>query len=75
MEDPAAPGTFVQVIHILGNDIDFEMPFQFHQGQVARVRGYLQELPAALVVKFQHQGRVPGITFRGSHLHDVMAFP
>ena len=50
-----AAGALVEVVHVLGDDADLKVLFQFGQSQVAIIGGHFFELAPPLVVKIQHQ--------------------
>ena len=55
MRHTGRTGAFVQVVYILGDDLDVEIRLQSRDGQMSRIGTGRQHLAAAFVVKFDHQ--------------------
>ena len=55
MRHTGRTGAFVQVVYILGDDLDVEIRLQSRDGQMSRIGTGRQHLAAAFVVKFNHQ--------------------
>ena len=68
-------GTFVQVVHILGDDIHPEILLQLGHSHVGGVGLGILKLGPALVVKLQHQLPVAVPALDGGYVVHVILFP
>src|SRR5690606_16284501 len=75
MQDLAAAGPFVEIVYVLGDDVYFEIIFQFCQEFVRGIGMHFEQLSSPLIVKIVDQVRVDSKTLRRSHFIDVMSFP
>ena len=70
-----AAGPLVQVVNVLGDDVNVEQLFETGQREVTFVGTGLDDLPTALVVKFQDELRMGGEAFWRCDFLNTMAFP
>ena len=65
----------VEVVHVLGDDVDAVVLFQGGDGEMGGIRTGIPQLGAALVVEVQYQGPVPVPALDGRDIVDVILFP
>ena len=68
-------GTFMKVIHVLGDNVHVKHLLQTGQHEVSFVGLSRNNLPTPLVVEFQHQARIGIEAFGRGHLLHPVAFP
>ena len=70
-----AIGPLVQVVNVLGDDVNLEQLFETGQREVTFVGSGIDDLPTALVVEFQDELRMGGEAFWRCYFLNAMAFP
>ena len=75
MGNLAAACPFVQVVYVLGNHLYFVFPLQRCQGEMCRIRLFLQQFPTALVIEIYHYRTVAYQSFRCADILDPVIGP
>ena len=75
VEHTLASGPFMEVVHVLGDDVHVKHLLQPGQSTVSFVGLGRDNLPTSLVVEFQHQARIGIEAFGRGHLLHPVAFP
>src|SRR5690606_32918634 len=75
MEYPRTTRAFVQIINVLGDNLNLEIIFQFNQVFMSCIGSYLKELPASLIVKIMDQIGVAYESFRCGYIIHIVTFP
>src|SRR5438105_2105001 len=65
----------MQVVYILCDDLYVEMFFQFSESVVGCIGRCLQHIFAALIIEFEHEGRVLSPAAWSSYFGNIKAFP
>jgi hypothetical protein len=75
VEDASAAGTFVEIVNILGDDVDVEVLLQPGETEVGGVGLGFGDVAAPHIIKVENQRRIPSPGAGGSDFGDFKAFP
>ena len=75
MHHMRTPCSFVQIIDVLGYNVNIELLLQFGNGSVRRVRTSIQHLFSSLVVEVKHQTWIAFKSLRRSNIFDLVFLP
>jgi hypothetical protein len=75
MQYLSAPGSFMKVIYILGDNTNLKIFLEPYEGTMGFIGPGFKQLPASLIVKVKYQFGISGKAFRRGNTHHVMALP